>query len=421
MSDLRHPLLDLHRQGDAQLMYYAIGESASADAAAPGPPSAWIVEAFDPVPVEYAALRTHAAIFDMPHRSTLIISGSERQSFLNRMLTQELKDLGPFMARRSFWLNRKGRIDADLRLIELGDRTIVDVDILAARRARTGLEAFIITEECAIEDASARFARLSIHGPASAALVARLSRPVSGVPIAEIAPGQVAVVEIAGAEVVIDRQDTTGEIGLELLAPMDAAASVYQTLSPSWAERPAGGQGVMPTGPLARRIGWHAVNIARIENFWPMYYADFGPDSLPAETGERTLNDRVSFKKGCYLGQEVVARMHALGHPKQRLVGLRLDVGQTPGATSTGAGNPLGLPDAPQAVTGTMLVGADEPGAPAVGAVTSSCLAPMLSQAHIAIAMVKWSHASPGTVLFAQLDDRRIRATVTDGGPFVRR
>src|SRR6185436_21150893 len=72
---------------------------------------------------------------------------------------------------------------------------------------------------------------------------------------------------------------------------------------------------------LARRIGWHAYNIARLEAGWPIFNIDFGPDSLPHETG--VLNDRVSFKKGCYLGQEVVARMQSLGHPKQRLVGLK--------------------------------------------------------------------------------------------------
>lgn len=417
MSAIEHPLLELHRQGDAQVFHYALGDSSQA---AGDQPPTWIVEAFDPVPIEYAALRTHAAVFDMPHRATLVITGAERQSFLNRMLTQELKDLKPLMSRRSFWLNRKGRVDADLRVIELADRTLIDVDVLAAQRARTGLEGYIITEDCAITDASDRFRRLAVHGPAAAALLARLSEPLSDNSISDIAPGQVVIVRIAGAEVVIDRQDITGEIGLELLVPIEALRAVYEVLSPSWADRP-GGTGVMPTGPLARRIGWHAVNIARIENAWPVYYADFGPDSLPAEAGDRTLNDRVSFKKGCYLGQEVVARMHALGHPKQKLVGLRLDLGPHMPTSSASAANPLGLPDLPQAVTGTALVAADEPGAPAVGAVTSSCLSPMLSQAHIALAMVKWSHAAVGTTLWAQLDDRRIKATVTDGSPFVTR
>lgn len=394
------------------MYHYALADAAG--------PSAWIVEAFDPVPIEYAALRTHAAVFDMPHRATLEVTGTDRLSFLNRMLTQELKDLKPFMARRSFWLNRKGRIDADLRVIELPDRTLIDVDILAADRARVGLDGYVITEDCTIKDASDRYRRLGLHGPAAAALVAGVSTPIAGVAVSDIAPGEVSVVSIAGASVVIDRQDMTGEIGLELLIPIESLASVYEVLSPSWADRP-GGTGVMPTGQLARRVGWHALNIARIENAWPAYYADFGPDSLPAEAGDRTLNDRVSFKKGCYLGQEVVARMHALGHPKQKIVGVRLELGAAPSVPSATSANPLALPDLPQAVTGTVLLAADDPAAASVGAVTSSCLAPMLGQAHIALAMVKWSHTPVGTTLWAQLDDRRIKATVTDGQPFFTR
>jgi folate-binding protein YgfZ len=158
------------------------------------------------------------------------------------------------------------------------------------------------------------------------------------------------------------------------------------------------------------------LNIARIERGTALYLADFGPDSLPHETGAETLHDRVSFKKGCYLGQEVVARMNALGHPKQRLVGLRIDL-----PSGNPAPDAFGLPDMPQAVTGTSVVAADEPGAPIVGAVTSSCCAPMLSQAHIAFAMVKWSHAQEGTKLWVQLDDRRLAATARESLVFYKR
>src|SRR5690606_14645163 len=68
--------------------------------------------------VEYAAMRragTGAAIIDQPQRGTIEVRGTDRIPFLNRMITQELKGFEPFQARRAFWLNRKGRIDADLR------------------------------------------------------------------------------------------------------------------------------------------------------------------------------------------------------------------------------------------------------------------------------------------------------------------
>jgi len=400
------PLSSVHQEGEALLAPY-------------GPESSPIllVQAFDPVPVEYAAIRTGAAVFDASHRATLEVAGPDRLSFLNSMLTQDLKGLDPWRSLRSFWLNRKGRIDADFRVITLPDRVLLDVDAFAAERARTGLQAFIIAEDCTIADVSARHHRLSLHGPAAGALLARLSTPVEGVPIADIQPGQATRVRIGGAEVVVDRHDWAGVIGLELLVPVEHAADVYAAISTPWSARHNGG--VAPTTDLARRIGWQALNIARIEAGSVLYYADFGPDSLPAETSDATLNDRVSFKKGCYLGQEVVARMHALGHPKQRLVTLRIrDAALTPHASVADASAPAAA-YTPQAVTGTPVLASDAPDAPVVGAVTSSCVSPLLGAAPVGFAMVKWAHSEPGGRVWLGVDGVRLEAEVAALGTMV--
>jgi folate-binding protein YgfZ len=382
----RTPLLELHRDGNGLLTPY--GDAPD------GALGVLLVEAFDPVQIEYASIRTHAAVFDMPHRATLAVTGPDAFAFLNRMLTQELKGMPPFECRCAFWLNRKGRIDADVRVLNLPDRILLDVDVHAAERTRAGLESFIISDDCQIVDETEQWHRISTHGPAAAAILGRVSTPVAGAALTDIKPGQASRVKIAGIEVLIDRQDVTGEIGLELLVPIEGAAAVYEAISEKWGP-PVETQGPRPSGPLARRIGWHALNIARIEAGTALYLMDFGPDSLPHETGAETLADRVSFKKGCYLGQEVVARMQALGHPKQRLVGVRIEA-----------------PEGVQAVTGTRLFASEDAAAAEVGAVTSSCASPMLSQAHIAFAMVRWSQAQEGTKIWAQCDDRRIPATV---------
>jgi aminomethyltransferase len=170
----------------------------------------------------------------MPHRATLVMTGPDRLTFLNRMVTQELKGFEPWMTRRSFWLNRKGRIDGDLRLIALPDRVLIDVDVHAAARTKAGLEGYIITEECAIADETERWHRMSVHGPAGAAIVARASEAVDGAAIAEIKAGQVSRVRIAGVEVVVDRQDMAGEIGLEMLVPVEGAVAVYEAISERW-------------------------------------------------------------------------------------------------------------------------------------------------------------------------------------------
>lgn len=390
------PLNQTHQLGQAVFGEYGPAET-----------SIKLVEAFDPIEIEYAAIRRHAAVIDLPQRATLTITGDDRVSFLNRMITQDLKPLSTHRACSSFWLNRKGRIDADIRVIVGTTSVLIDLDVFAAQRTIEGLGAYIITEDCQITDSTAHLHRLALHGPAAAAILAKISVHVAGVSVDAILPGEVAVVMIAGAEVTVDRRDSAGEIGLELLLEASAAERVYNAISTPWPDK-AGA--VTPTTELARRIGWHAYNIARIEAGSALYLLDFGPDSLPHETGDATLNDRVSFKKGCYLGQEIVARIQSLGHPKQKLVGLRV-----------AATEPNAHGDVPQAVTGTPIVELDAPGAPVVGAVTSSAFSPMNGGGSVCLGMVKHSHAAAERHLFLQTDGARLGAVVQPGLSFLKR
>lgn len=355
-----------------------------------GPAGAGIdlVEAFGAVEPEYALIRKGAALIDLPHRATLEVRGADRIAFLNRMVTQELKGMGPFEVRRSFWLTRKGRVDADLRLIELPDRMVIDLDSHAAERTVTGLSGYLFAEDVKIKDVSEQWHRLGLHGPMAGSLLVAASAPVSGPGLANLAPGQACLVTIGGHECVIDRQDSTGDPGFEVLVRSTDAVGVCETLREN-----------APTAQSSSRwhgaIGWHAYNVARIEAGWPIYSIDFGPDSLPHETG--VLHDRVSFKKGCYLGQEVVARMESLGHPKQKLVGLKVlnEEGMAPGAVrQPRTGAPVLFINEPEASPETV-----------VGAVTSSALSPMLGAGVMAFAMVKFKHAAPGSNLFVRAED----------------
>src|SRR5262245_16249908 len=111
-----------------------------------------VVATYGELELEYAAIRKHAALLDLPHRAVIEVTGPDRLDFLNRMITQELKGLPENQVRRSFWLNRKGRIDSDLRVINLADRVLLETDILAAPRAIKGLSAFVITYDVTIRD-----------------------------------------------------------------------------------------------------------------------------------------------------------------------------------------------------------------------------------------------------------------------------
>lgn len=389
------PLRKLHQQAEASLIAYGAAEA-----------DVLVVETFGELELEYAALRKACVLIDQPQRGTIEVTGADRLEFLNRMITQELKGLSPFHTTRSFWLNRKGRIEADLRVIELGERTLLDVDVHASAGALKSLEAFIIAEDVKLADRTEAMHRFALHGPRGPELLKRVSKPVAGPPMGDLSEGVACIVSIAGREVVVDRDDSTGEQGLELLMKRDDALAVYEQMVEAGVEHDGDGGGVG-----LRPAGWHAYNIARIEAGRALFNIDFGPDSLPHETGKATLRDRVSFTKGCYLGQEVVARMESRGHSKGALVALRFD--QTQARTS------LGEPRQP--VTGSHVWSAKTPEGDAIGAVTSSTLSPMLGGEPICFAMVKHDCTPPGTSLLVEAEGEKMAGSVQEGLVFWKR
>jgi folate-binding protein YgfZ len=359
-----------------------------------------VVESFGELEMEYAALRKHCVLIDQPHRAVIEVSGKDRIDFLNRMVTQELKSLSPFRVKKSFWLSPKGRVDCDLRIIDLPSRTLLEMDIHAVDRTLSTLSKYIIAEDVNLADWTERTHRLAVHGPTAIELISSLAQnahgaDASGPAFDELLPERACVVQLFGAETVVFRDDTCGEPGLELILPVSHALNVYQQLVEAGHDRShedEPGQAMTSTksrGTLGARVrlrpaGWHALNIARIETGSPLYNIDFGTDSLPAETG--VMSERVSFTKGCYLGQEIVARMDARGHPKQVCVALRFETRIDPAT---------GLPRQP--ITGAKLTPAS--GEDPVGIVTSSTLSPMLGSAPIAFAQVKWGNHEAGMVL----------------------
>lgn len=401
------PLRDQHTLAEAALLPY-------------GPPelSIELVETFGELDFEYAAIRKACALLDQPHRGTIEIVGDDRIDFLNNMITQELKGerpLTPHRSVRAFWLSRKGRVTADLRLTELGDRILVDLDAHAVNATLETLGGYIITEDVELQDATVRLHRFALHGPTGMGLLRAIATQADDAPpLGDLAPNTATVCTIAGAEVIVERQDTAGEVGLELTVETEHAKAVYTALIDAGCptngadtETDAGAD----TDSLASRvklrpIGWLAYNTARIEAGTPVFKLDFSTESLPAETG--VLKDRVSFTKGCYLGQEVVARMDALGKPKQVLVALKPE------------GPDLRGPDGfcRQPLGGSHVVLAGDRGGDPIGAVTSSTISPMLGGEPICFAIIKTKHANAGTELAVPAEGALLTAKVRDSLTF---
>ncbi|MDH3585148.1 MAG: hypothetical protein OER86_13135 [Phycisphaerae bacterium] len=327
-----------------------------------------VVGQYASVEIEYAAIRKAAGALDCPHRSLLRVSGADHLDFLHRILSNECLSLQPGQVRRSFMLDAKGRIMADLLLLGGDGHTLVDLDIHQAQDVAGELQKMVFSEDVVIENQDEVKHRLSFHGP-----------------LAEAVIDDLLATAWQGAAPDRFRYDETGEAGWHVWLEPDAAERIAdreQHLRETFRFKP---------------IGWLAYNIARVEAGHPLFNIDFGPDTLPHETGPTILAEAVSLSKGCYRGQEIVARMDSRGRQAKVLVGFR--------------GEDMAVPVAGSPVTDDATAEAET-----VGAVTSSTYSPLYAQAAVGLAMVKWSHHEPGTRLFSPADGRRVPITVNPLG-----
>jgi folate-binding protein YgfZ len=281
-------------------------------------------------------------------------------------------------------------------VLEGHGQTLLETDRFSAPLVAQELEKLLFGEDVHLEDLTDQKRVLSLHGPAAAKLLGQVEAQTD-TPLSELGDLGVCTGEGLMRPITVFRRDETGALGLHVISDAEPLGPLYLALA-----EVVGGLNPEVEGgqrrPIAGRgIGWMAYNAARVEAGTPLYRVDYGPDTLPHETGE-LVHRVVSFNKGCYRGQEVVARMHSLGHPKRVLVGLRLPDQRMPIATAQ-----LLEPD--PAVVGRST-------GKVVGAVTSSTLSPMLGGVAVCLAMVGWGWHEAGKTVLAPAEGELIPATV---------
>jgi folate-binding protein YgfZ len=373
--NLADPLRPLHEQADAEFQPYGDLE---------------IVSTFGEPAAEYAALHKGCGLMDLPQLGVVRATGKDRLAFLNNLVTTGLVDretkqpLAAGQARAGYLLNLKGRVAAALQVVELGDQTLLVLPRFQAEMVRAALDLYLFAEDVQLTVAD-DLHTIALHGPAAAAM------------LADAADGDVPTldgqscggVSISGVAATVFRDDVAGEAGLHLLVPTSSAGQV-------WGHLESVGGSPDPQRPHMKRlrpVGWAAFNARRIERGRVLPGVDYelvapprpGKGKEPPADAPRGVlpaelprfEEHVSVTKGCYLGQEVVARMHARNVVAKQIVGLKIDDDA--------------LPMAGVAVT-------DENDA-AVGLVTSSTVSPILSRAAIALAYLKRPHFEVGTRL----------------------
>lgn len=360
-----------------------------------------IVSTFGQPQAEYAAVRKAAGIMDRAHRGVLELTGKDRLAFLNNLLTNQTFDkqakagLAAHTGVYAFFLNNKGRIVADMNVLELGDRTLLEMDARMVEPVRQALDKYLFSEQVKMAGRVGEVHELFVVGPKALEVLNESMEPA----MPALTPLGSAGGRILGHEVTVFRDDVCGVPGYGVICSKEAVAEIWRHFT----EARSGGTdstGAGEAGPTvfsgrARPIGWAVFNTTRIEAGRPLFGVDFDESVLPAETGQ--LGRAVSFTKGCYLGQEIVARMHARGQLARQLVGLKMASDALPMA-----GNKI----------------YDEK-QNEIGGVTSSTVSPVLSNAAICLGYVKKAFVAPGSMVRIPAEGAMQAATVVEM-PFVR-
>jgi folate-binding protein YgfZ len=341
----------------------------------------------------------------------LRLTGGDRTRFLNAMVTNDVASLATGSSCAALMTTTKGKIYAELLVLARKDDLLVLVMQGSTARVIEALESHIIADDVELTDVSASHGVLSSEGPKCRELVWRVF-PREPLPLR---PGEFTENEYQGMHATVVRHSVAGDKGLHVIVGGDHLARMRDYLV-------QGGVGI-DCGPVGR-VAW---NIRRVENGLPWFGSDVTEDNFPKEV---RLNDHVSYEKGCYLGQETIARMHHRGHPNWQLVALSVP-GDTPctpayqerwenlaelpalDRDAEGARADLRAMSAPQHAVGTELFAGTGEERKAAGRITSGVLSPRLKKP-LFLAMVRANVASPGNTLDTTLGGKPVTLAVVD-------
>jgi folate-binding protein YgfZ len=262
---------------------------------------------------EYRALVEGVAVVDLGFRTLVRAVGPDRATFLQGMLTNDVERLAPGAGCAALLLTIQGRVTADARVAALPAELLLDVDVRARADFVAALEALLVADDVELSAVDAT-ALLAVDGPDAAGLLG----------VADLAPFAHVETSVSGVPVRAARASEVRGDGVILSAPAGQAAALWDAL----------------VAASARPCGMEALEGRRVEVGVPRIGLDMGAKTLALEV---PVEDAISITKGCYLGQEVVARGTARGHVNRRLVALRLiGAAPVPGASLVVDGKEVG-------------------------------------------------------------------------------
>ncbi len=305
----------------------------------------------------YRAAIEHAALIDRSDRGRIVVAGSDRASYLQGLLTNDIAALKPGEGCYAAYLTAQGRMITDLWVYELGDVILVTTGLSEKDALLAKLDQFVFSEDVQLGDVTSTFNGVAVVGPDAARVVSAAIPDLDESVLRSLSEHGNRRTTFASQPAIVLRVTDTGLPGFEVLVDPSQRTTLEAGL------RSAGATDVDPA--IAETL--------RIEGGIPRFRRDMDEETIPLEAG---IEDRaISLTKGCYVGQEVIIRVLHRGHGRvaKKLVGLTFDGDQVPPVPSS--------------------VRVDEK---EVGRITSSTMSPALDRP-IALAYLHRDFLAPGT------------------------
>lgn len=251
------------------------------------------------IATEFEALRRGAAVSELHGRALLVVRGEDRKTFLQGMLSNEIASLEPGQGVAALLLTEQGRVVADLRVYVLADEVWLDAPAEARDDVRAALERFIVADDVEMEKGAV--VGVAVRGPGAVAVAAA----VAGDEIASLGVNEHGSASVGDAEARVVRLVDLGVDAVHFWIDESAGSDVRSALA-------AAGATVVAEA---------ALDVQRIVAGVGRLGSEFGLETLAPEVP--SLDDAISYKKGCYLGQEVVERIAARGKVNWKTAVLR--------------------------------------------------------------------------------------------------
>jgi glycine cleavage system T protein (aminomethyltransferase) len=320
---------------------------------------------------EHAAVRHGVGIADLSHRGRLRVTGDDRVKWLQSVISNDILPLKPGQGLYSSFLTHKGKMLTYFRVYALAELLVLeDVGEIGDTTFQALRKFLLYGTKAKMENCADTWGLLLTSGPKAADLI----KSAFGADVSSLSPLSFITSEIGGQQALLIRTEETGETDLEIMIPADGLVTAWDKLL-------ASGQpmGLKPFGTEAREM-------LRMEAGLPKAGPDLNDDIVPPEANLE--GKAFSLSKGCYPGQEVVARMDTYGSVRRRLVGLALKGPALP-------------------TKGAKLFSGDRE----VGWISSAVHAPSLNRI-IALGFPLRDFSNPGTALTVDIDGQRHDATV---------